>query len=116
MEIPGDTAQSLLREGQRQCRCGERLTLLQVIFRIVLIDTGKEVVVVGIVRDHLQAIVSRVADSRSYDVAHILLPFPVQREHYLAVVGVRIARAVLVHDDLLSWCQRFLHQSCLVSP
>ena len=61
MEVTGNTRESLLGESQCQLGSDERLTLLQVILRVVLIDTSEEIVVLCIVRIHLQPVVTRIA-------------------------------------------------------
>ena len=94
----------------------ERLGLLQVVFRVVFVDTCKEVVVLRVVGDHLQAVVAAIAEGSADDVAGVLLALAVQREHHFGMVGMRVTCAVLVDDDLLAGRQRFLHQAALVGP
>ena len=58
MEVTGNTRESLLGESQCQLGSDECLTLLQVILRVILIDTSEEIVVLCIVRIYLQPVVA----------------------------------------------------------
>ena len=105
-----------MRVAQGEGRGGEGLAALQVVLRVVLVDACEEVVVVGIVGDHLQAVVARIADGSTDDGSRVLLSLAVEREHHLAMIGMRVACAVLVDNHLLAGSQRFLHQLGLVGP
>ena len=116
MEVTGYARETLLGEAQGDLRCDERLTFLQVIFRVVRVHASEEIMEVTIVRLHLQLVVARVADRGTYHVAVVLLSLTVEREHHLSATRVCVAHAILILDDLLAWCQRLLTEDTLVAP
>ena len=116
MEVAAGTAQSFVAIGQGQLGGDERLAFLQVIGRIILVDAGEEVVVLVVVRVDAQLVIAAVAERGTDDTSLVLTRLPVQRKHHFGMVGVRIARTVLVLDDLHARHKRFLHQATFVGP
>ena len=86
------------------------------VFRIVLVDASKEVVEIGIISNHLETVVARIAEGCTNHLTTVLLAFAVEREHYFGVVGMGIAGTVLIDNDFLSWGKWFLDETSLVGP
>ena len=86
------------------------------IFGVVGVDAGEEIVVFCIVGVNLQLEVARVAEGSADDGASVLTALTVEREHHLSVVGMRVAGAVFVFDHLLTRQDRLFHETGLVGP
>ena len=100
VEVAAGAAQPLVTVGQGQLRGDERLTLLQEVGGVVLVDAREEVVVFIVVRVDAQLVIAAVAERGTDDTSLVLTRLSVQRKHHFGMVGVRIARTVLVLDDL----------------
>ncbi len=78
MEVARGTAESLIGIGECQDGSDKGLSLGQLVFRVVFIDAGIQIVVFCIVGLHLEAIVAAVTESGANHSALVLLWFPVE--------------------------------------
>ena len=116
VEVARRPTQALFRESERQSWSDETLAFLQMVFGIVFVDAGKKIVIFSIIGFNLQSEVARIAECGANDIAGILARFAVEREHHFCMVGMRVAHAILIFDNQLTWFQRLLGQSSLVCP
>ena len=116
MKVTACTACPLIAEGESESRSGKRLAGTQVIFRVVLVDSGKEVVPVALVGVDGEAVVSAVAQGSANHASDILLSLAVEREHHLGMGSVGVAHTVLVLYHLHARFKRFFAQTSLVCP
>ena len=116
VEVARYARQTALGKAQRYLWRGECLTLLQMVFGVVWVDASEKVVVFRIVGINLQLEIAAIAEGSTNHVALVLLPLAVQREHYLCMVSMRVARAVLVLNHLLARQYGLLDKTSLVSP
>ncbi len=84
--------------------------------RVLLIDTGEEVVVFRLIGHHLQFVVAAVAEGSANDVTGLFLRLTVEREHHFSVRGLGVAHSVAVGDDELPLMEFFFHELCFVGP
>ena len=97
-------------------RCGERLTLLQVILGVLFVDACKEIVVFCVVSNNLELVVAPVADGSSDDITAVLLRTAVEREHHFTMRGVRVACTIAVDNHFYTLLQWLLFQTAFVGP
>ena len=103
VEVTGNAAHALVREGEGELRCGEYLFGLQDIFGGLRVDACIEMgvaVIAGVV--HTQLIVSAPAEGGTDDTPLVLLRLPVEREHHLRRIVMGIAHTVGIAYHLQS--------------
>ena len=116
VEVAAGTAQTFVRICQGKFRSLEDLLGSECIFRIVGVDSGIELMPVGVAGVNAEFVVSAVAEGCSDHAAGVLLRLAVKREHDLGVVCVGISYSVLVLDSEHSALERLLGETAFVGP
>ena len=116
VEVAANAANPVFAVAQRQWRSNESLAFAEVVGRVVVVDSGEEVVIVGIVGVEPQFVVAGVADGCADCASGVLVSLAVERYHHFAVrgVGVSCAVGVLYHFNAVG--QWSLLHTCLVGP
>ena len=116
VEIARDSAEAFVGEGQREFRSAEGLPFRESQFTVVRKDTGEKAVVISIVCDEIEMIVSAVAECGPDDRAGILLGLAIERYHHLGVGRMRITDTVLIVDAERPALERLLHEASFIGP
>ena len=116
VEIAAGSAQTFVRICQGEFRGLEDLLGSEGVFRVVRVDSGIELMPVGVAGVDAEFIVSAVAEGCSDHTAGVLLRLAVKREHDLGVVCVGISYSVLVLDREHSALKRLLGETAFVGP
>ena len=85
VEVARCTRQALLGESQCQYRRSECLAFLQLVETVLRVYTGDKAVILRVVGDDFQLVVSAIAESGSDNVTAVLLSLAIQGEHHLGV-------------------------------
>ena len=91
VEIAAHPTLALYAVGKGKRRCDKCLALAQPILRLVGIDAGCEVMVVGVEGLYREPVVAIVAEGGTDDMARILLGLAFEGEHDLGVLILGVA-------------------------
>ena len=86
------------------------------VFRVLLVDAGKEIVVLTVVGDCLEFVATTVAEGGADDVATVFLALAVEGEHHFGVLSLRIVHAVVVAQRQFTGGEGLIGDVGLVAP
>ena len=116
MEITACTTKTLLRVGQCKSRSDKFLTLLQIICGVLLIYSGKEMVIIAVISIKHQFEIATVAQRRTNHTTMLFLTLTVKRHHHLGMRRMGIAHTILILYHLQIMGQRSLLHFPLICP
>ena len=116
VEVAAHAAGAAVAVCQGQGRGGKGLAAGEGVGRVGLVDAGQQRVVLGVVGDQVDTVVAAILEGGADGASGAVVGATVEREHYLAVGGLRVAGAVVVDYRLDAGAQRLLHEVGLVGP